>query len=426
MKKSKKIFLYILPFILLLSGHFLYVKENYKVLETSILSILKNVAEKYTPEPPDLAIEKVILRKKSEPKSDFNFYKYNSTIVVHNYGGDLKDARVILYGDENQKSSIIKNTIDGFSLDEGKSYTIRNYEILFDGRYNGGTVNLELELADEVDKYTGNNQYTVEFFENSPKIKSLSVDEILEDGTYVFDFNSTPFSIRKHEFKIMTGEDVEYDKADIRYDEFLSDSGPVGYYRIKNSLRNIKTGFSSKSVSEFRAHYVDSDTDFVYIKAKNPDSGNYAVSNILHFVSSEEINHAQFAKLFIDYCDIDLFDEGPNFFKDVNINEWYGPHVQTLYNLGLLDTRQYEYNPEEKISRGEVLRIVLDYFDVELTIKKDSPHFDDVSEDAPIYPYAEALYASNKGYAFDGVLFPDKPATKDYLKYLINEYSKSN
>lgn len=432
--KIKKISLIIVLIPLIAVASLFLQKSNFKILETSVLSILKNIAEENAPKPADLGIDKITIKKVSDPTDDFDYYKYKSTIVLHNYGGDLHGGRVILSAGKNQKYTLVKNTDTGFSLLKDENYIVRNYEFIFDGKYNGGQLPITVELIDKTDSDEENNTYTVDVFDSTAKIESISLKEILDDGTFVLDFNSIPFSIRKHNFELLTSDEAIYEESDVRYDEISTLDNEYGYYRIKNSLENIKSNFTSTSVTELESHFVtftydpflDESTHYLYVKATNPQTGNYAVSNMLMLPPQEQMNRAQFAKLFIDFTEIKIMDNGVTYFEDISEDEWYYPYAQTLYNLGLLDTGTYNYRPTILITRGEVLRIALDYFDVDLIINDGDSHFEDVAEDHYLYPYVEALLASSAGSSFHGNFNPDKPATKNYLKYLINEYSKSN
>ena len=413
---------------------FFFGKSNFRILETSLLSILRNIAEQNAPEPPEFGIDSIVARKVSDPTENFKYYKYKATIILHNYGGNLIDGRVILHAGEDQKHDLIRNTDEGFTLMRDQTYIVRNFEFIFDGKYNGGEMPISVEVVDESDYYEENNSYVVDIFESNAKIESISVEEILNDGTVVLDFDSVPFSLRKHDFELLISNEASYKEEDVRYDEVYTRDEVYGYYRVKNSLKNVQSGFDSRSVTELESHFVELPNDpfldeenyFVYVKAVNPNTGNYATSNLIMLPSQEAINRAEFAELFVQGADVDPYDAGVVYFEDLEEDQWYSSSIQTLFNLGLFDIDFTEYNPEEDISRAEVLRIVLDYFDVDLVIGVEAPHFEDVGEDDEIYSYVEALLADSKGGIFDEYFNPDKPATRNYLNYLINEYSESN
>ncbi len=413
---------------------FFFSKGTFKILETSILTILKNIAEENAPEPADLSIENVSVKKISDPTDDFKYYKYSATIIIHNSGGNLIDDRVLLHGGNDQKHVLVSNTVDGFTLLKDQSYIVRDFEFVFDGRYNGGTFQFEVESADKFDSYKDNNFYEVDIFEPNAKVESIVIEEILDDGTIVLDFNSIPFSIRKHEFEICSSDDASYSEDELRYDEVYTLDDVYGYYRVKNSLRNVQSYFDSKEVSELESHFVEldenpfltDDNTFVFIKAVNPETGSYAISNILLLPPQTPITRAKFAEIFMEQADVEVYDGGVPYFEDVDEGADYYSAVQTILNLGLLDINSTYFEPNSEMRRAEALRIVMDYYDVDLQIVPGSPHFEDVSEEEYIFPYVESLFAGSKGLVFGEYFNPDSPATENYLNYLIDEYSENN
>lgn len=411
-----------------------YGNKNFNILETSVLPMLKVVAEKNIPSPPDIGIKKVTLKKYQNPTDGFNFYKYKTSIVLHNYGGNLINTKLVLRSDQNQKIVTVKNTDKGFSLKSGDDYVIRNYDVIFDGNYNGTTFPFWVELPDRTELSTDNNTYKVDVFESPAKISDISVNELLDDGSYALNFNSVPFSFKKHDFEVYTNDSTYLDDSETKYSEVYTWGKIYDYLRVNNSLKIVKSGFSPYVTTELESRFIkfsdnpfyDSATHAAYIKATNPGNGYYAVSDVLLFKPQELMTRAQFAKLFVDSAGIPVDNDNVNYFTDVNSDEWYFPYAQTIYNLGLLDTLYSDFSPDALISRKEVLRIALDYFDVDLTIKKGAPHFKDIFETDYIYPYAETFYSSVKDNVFGEYLNLDQPATKNYLRYLINEYSKIN
>ncbi|NIA02129.1 MAG: hypothetical protein GWP15_01985 [Nitrospirae bacterium] len=429
-----KLFIIIALISVIAISIFYFSKGSFKVLETSLLAILQNIAEENAPEPPDLSIESVSVKKVNNPTDSFNFYKYSATVIIHNYGGHLIDERVLLHGGDDQKHVLISNTEDGFTLMRDQTYIVRNFEFVLDGRYNGGTFPFEVEVVDKSDYYEDNNTYVVDIFESDAKVESIAIEEILNDGTIVLDFNSIPFSIWKHEFEIYSSDDAYYSKDDLRYDEIYTQDEVYGYYRIKNSLRNVQSYFDSKATTELESHFVDLDENpffteknkFVFVKATNPETGYYAISNILLLPPQTPITRAEFAEIFTEKADIDAYDNGVSYFEDVDEGADYSAAVQTLFNLGLLNTNSSFYEPDSEMHRAEALRIVMDYYDADLQIVPGAPHFEDVDEGKYIYPYVESLFAGSKGTVFDEYFNPDNPATENYLNYLIDEYSENN
>ncbi|MFH1533528.1 MAG: S-layer homology domain-containing protein [Nitrospirota bacterium] len=413
---------------------FYFSRGSFKILETSLLTILRNISEENAPEPPDLSIESVSIKKVSNPTDSFKYYKYTATIILHNHGGHLIDERVLLHGGDDQKHVLVSNTVDGFTLMRDQSYIVRNFEFIFDGRYNGGTFPFEVEVADKTDYYEDNDTYTVDIFEPDAKVESVMIEEILNDGTIVLDFNSIPFSIRKHEFEIYTSDEAAYSEDDLRYDEIYTQDEVYGYYRVKNSLRNVQSYFTSKTTTELESHFVELDenpflteeNNFAFIKATNPETGSYAISNILLLPPQTPITRAEFAEMLVENTGIEAYDGGVSYFEDVDEGAGYYSAVQTLFNYGLFNTNSTFYEPDNEMSRAEALRIVMDYYDVDLQIAPGAPHFEDVGEEDYIFPYVESLFAGSRGIVFGEYFNSDNAATENYLNYLIDEYSENN
>lgn len=409
---------------------------EFKFLENSMLSILQNIAEDNRPKPPDLSIEKVTLRKIGDPVEDFNFYKYYATIEVKNHGGDLKEAQVTVRFDADQKKTVVKNNEKGFSILSGQKYILDRYEVLFDGNYNGGEIIIELDITDKEDYYKENNSKKVTIFELPPKLADISISQINEENEFEIDFNPINASLNADEIKIMASDSVVSDEEakiageDEKYGEIISEDKIYGYHRIKispgflekNNFSELKPESSYKYSVKFSDDpWEDKTSRYIYIKATNPENGYFAVSNILKLSYQKEIDRADFAKLFVDYAGVKLLDKGKYFYEDVDSNLWYGPYVQTIYNLGLIKNSSTRYYPEAKMSRADALKVVMDFCDIDLVIKPGAPHFGDVPEENYIYPYVEGLYASGNRAAFAEEFNSGQTATKNFLKHIINE-----
>ena len=78
------------------------------------------------------------------------------------------------------------------------------------------------------------------------------------------------------------------------------------------------------------------------------------------------------------------------------------------------------------MTRGDALRVVMDYFDINLADIEDDQPFKDIEPTNDLYPYAKALFASGRAGVFGENFHPNQPATKNYLKYLIYEYKKNS
>ena len=133
------------------------------------------------------------------------------------------------------------------------------------------------------------------------------------------------------------------------------------------------------------------------MSVRDPETGYFATTNLIMLPPQASITRAEFAKLFVEGAKIEIYDGGVPYFEDIKEDHEYYSYIQTLYNLGLLDLNSTEFDPDGEINRAEALRIVLDYFDVDLKISPGAPHFEDVTEDDLYYPYVESLVSSSKG-----------------------------
>lgn len=409
--------------------------EDFKYMETSLVHMLENVADKNKIEPVDLGIQNVTLKKIAEPTQEFNHYKYVANIVVKNYGGEIKNKQLILQAGDGQKHNFVKNDTEGFSLAKGQTYIIENYELLFDGDYNGGKLTVELRLPEKLDYFEENNKFEVNIFELPPKIQSLGISGIKEDGTIQLSFDPLNYTVSTNGFEIYKSEALSFDESYSKYAETSSDEKIYGYYRIKNSEDLIKksdwslvqgTDMDPHSIKFAENPFDSTAASYIYIKSTNTESGDYVVSNIIQFVPQKELNRAAFARFFVDYSGVNLVDEGTNYFEDVSDNSWYAPYVKTLYKLGLIKSDAFRFNPENPMTRGDTLRVVMDYFDIDLASTGETQPFKDITFDDPLSPYVKALFASGRAGIFSEEFKPNKPATKNYLKYLIYEYKKNS
>lgn len=433
--KNKKLILY--PFISItlvaLFGFYFNKMGNFNDLQTSFVGVLDRMMDESRPPSPDLEIESISLEKIAEPTENFNFYTYAATVAIKNHGGAFKNAEVVL-GGESQRNVFVKNTPKGLSLENGQVFLFEDYEVIFDGNYNSGEIKLTIRVTDREESVANNNDYTVSVFELPAKIEAIGLEEILEDFTLVLDFELKNFVLNDGDFEILTSNSLELDEEDERYDEIYSLGKSYGYHRIKNSeVVANDSSWKEQKLSSMEAHYLNFEEDpfktginnYVYLKVTDPESGNFAISNILKFGAQKELSRGAFSKLFIDFSGEKLFEDGELYYEDVSADAWYSPYIQTLYNLGLINSNANEFYPDAIISRGEALRVVLDYFDADLRIADFAPHFQDVTEDYYLYPYVEGLYADGVATIFHDYFSPDQAATKNYLKYLIDEYKQN-
>lgn len=416
--------------------HFGLPEKDVNILETSVLTVLKAVNESIPGELSDLSIEKISLKQIEAPKPNFNYYKFRATLVVHNSGGTIVNRKLMINSGENQKYAFVKNTATGFSLMKGQTYIIDNYEILFDGKYNGGNLKFEIKLMDTEDANENNNVYSANVFAAPPLIKDFKIKEILEDGTVAFSFTPPPENFPKEDWALFVAEKMGAEGLEENYSQVYTQEKLYDYFTISDLSEALEKGVWGKTVLNLGKSddflffkmaedpFVTEKDYYVYLRTTDPLTGNFVASDVVKLPKQSALTNAAFAKYFVDYIGISPDGSGEILFDDVVSGEWYALYVQTLYNEGLLSIDSYNFYPEKEISRGEALKIVTEYFDAYFKISEGAPHFSDVKEEDSLYPYAEAFYAGNNASPFENYLNPELPATKNYVKYLIDAYKK--
>ncbi len=375
-------------------------------VEVSLLGILQKVAEEGKPDDPNLLIDRVFLKKVSDPTLYSNYHAYEATVFIKNDGRTLRNATTVLSGDKFQKDLVLKNSSDGFSLERGKTYIVDGYEVLFDGNYNGGTVTLNVD---------SNDFYELEFFELPALIEGIRVKNLAANGEVSISYRPSNFFLSTDVYEVFTSNSLDIGEADLNYRELSFHDKIRGYHVIRSS-EDLLNDNSWKQTDKIM------DGDFVYVRAVNPETGYYGVSDILKLSPQQEMSRAEFAKLFIDYAGIDVFDEGEMPFGDVRDDDWFTPYVQTLFNLGLVDHTDKFFFPNEKVTRGEVLVTIMDYFDVDLVVGPSKSRFEDISAGNFIYHYTQALFDGGKAGAFGDYFNQHLPATRNYLNHLVDAY----
>lgn len=384
-------------------------------LEGSVFEVLKSISAAGKPEPPSLSIENVTLEKVSAPVRNSNYHKYNALVFVKNNGGRFRNAVFTLSGDGSQKDAILKNSPEGLSLRNGETYVLDDYEILFDGNYNGGVVTLEID---------GHDTYELEFFELPPRLEGIKIRSFDSMGKIQIDYSSSNFFVNTDEHQIYMSDSLEVPQKDKRYSELFTREGIYGYHVIRASEDLIKhdSWKPVDSINIDKNPFENKDNYFFFVKATNPNTGHYGVSNIIKLGPQNEMTRGDFAKLFFDAAGVEMFDDGEIIFEDVSTRDWFAPYVQTLFNLGLLDYTENKYFPEEKVTRGDVLITVMDYFDVNLAVNPGRSRFDDVPLGNFVYHYTQALFESGKAGAFGDYFGHDLPATRSFMTHIIHAY----
>ncbi|MEK7547911.1 MAG: hypothetical protein AAB540_03375, partial [Patescibacteria group bacterium] len=291
-------------------------KSDLRISRTSplSLSVFQSILDENDSSPADLSIEKVTLRKTGSPTGKFNYYKYSANVVIKNYGGDLTDANVVLSGSD-QKYYFLKNSENGFSLGKGKSYIVENYDVIFDGNYNGGEVKFEINIKGQNDYYKGNNSYTANVFEFPAKIENISIKGIEDDGTFIIDYKLGNPLLAADNMEIFTGDVLEVNENTERYSEIDNKEKIYSYYKIKNSPEIVQNGrFQLQKFSDTYGYkikftddpWTDKTDHYVYLKTTNSKNGNFAVSNILKFTYQKELERSDFAQLFVDFNNLKI------------------------------------------------------------------------------------------------------------------------
>ena len=96
---------------------------------------------------------------------------------------------------------------------------------------------------------------------------------------------------------------------------------------LENSLANSESKHSIKETSELQSHYIKFDVDpfvdvkdhYLFVKAVNPKTGYYAVSDIISFSSQEFLNQANFAKEFVEIVGEEISESGFTFPGSISI-----------------------------------------------------------------------------------------------------------
>ena len=255
----------------------------------------------------------------------------------------------------------------------------------------------------------------------------------MSNGNIVLDYYPANFSLNLDDYEVVFTDNITFESEE-KYDELPSEGGIFGYHRIKIDEDQLsKNNWRVMEATELGAHYLDfyenpnkpDRTVYSFVRAVNAETGNYAVSNIIKISPQEELIRGAFAKHFVDLANIEVDQSTKSSYSDVDIDAWYGSSVQTLYNLGLTESLSDGFRPDSIMTRGEAMRVLVDYCDLDLSFPEDQS-FSDISFDHYLYPYIESLYANGKGRIFRDFFNPEEAATKNYLKYIVDECKKNS
>lgn len=377
-------------------GYYFMPKDDYSLMHTSLFNIYSKIAAESKLPAPDLAISDVKIEKVADPKDYFNSYKYTTEITITNHGGEMKKGEIVVKAPGKPDISLGEDV----KLAKDEEYVLKNFEIFFDANFNKGEIPIEVELRGKKETYLKNNSYVVEVFETPPKIDITPYDVL--DG-------DLPEGVQ-----VMFNEEIVTRSSEYR--EILFKGQIFSYQLIQNSPAMMKADGWKE-----RQNY-DGQTGYVYLKKEDPETGSIAISNIWKFSEQRELNRAEFAKIFVESVDEKVDEAGLEYFEDVDMTAWYGPYVQTVYNLGLIEGESIFYRPDDLMTRGEALRIVMDYFDADLFSEEVPDYVGGVEEDYKFYPYLTALYESGEGQSFADPFDPDAVASEEFVKHLVNVY----
>jgi hypothetical protein len=403
--------------------------EDNLVLETSMLHILQDIAEDRS-KSVDLGIEKATLKKMVDPSEDFNFYRFKANIVIVNNGpGSLRNSQVVLSANDGSKKVFLKNRDHGFSLEPGERHIVDGMEVLFDGNYNGGTIDLDILPIRKNDPDLDNNRYILNVFEGAAQIKNISIDELQKPrNSFRIGYQLAHKDLEDDKLELLLSDQMttDIDEDEKKYREIFSKREVYPYHLVKVSLDNILSGkWKTRSLDSYDP-FRNFKPKYVFLKATDPESGNYAVSNILEFSERSDLTRGEFAKLFVEKTDVSMFEDIVELFSDVPAKSQYAPYIYSLHSYGLINAETDKFYPNQMVTRGEVVRIILDYYDIDLEVGKTAPHFVDVKEDNYLYPYIETVVTTGRASIFDDWFYIEEPATEYFLNYLLDAYRRSS
>jgi hypothetical protein len=405
------------------------------MFQGSILSVFNNIGlTDFDEAKPDVGIEYVYLRKEGNPTSDFDYYRYNATVVVRNYGEKLENGTVVITAGGDQKNAFVSNGLEGLTLEKGETFIFEDYEVLMDGRFNYGSYQFNVVLKDQEDGYDDNNWVIADVYEEPVKLESFALESFDEEDGFTLSYSaSAEYADVLNEMDLevciafggglVTEDLMKYTELDMGEDMF-------SYYRVKASRDLLLEGaFKCENFESFDDLDGDWNHDEAYtVFLRSYDRATdgeafFSNSNLLHLPVQRYLNKAEFTKIFMDESDISVNAEGKPYFKDVDQEQWYAPYIQTMFNYGLLnDPIDFTFMPDEDMPRSEILEPLLNYFDVDLNLEEGAPHFHDIPKDHDAFHFAESLYSNGSAKALGIYFNPEKRVSHDFIKYLVNEF----
>ena len=143
------------------------------------------------------------------------------------------------------------------------------------------------------------------------------------------------------------------------------------------------------SFTDIEGHWAEEEIEImasIETVAGNPDGS---------FDPDGNLNRAEAATLIFRIANIDEATEGDGF-SDVDIDDWYGPYVYALSNVGIISGNpDGSFEPRENINRAEFLQLVILTFSYVMDIAIEVDEITDVYVDLN----ADAWYAEGVSYA---------------------------
>jgi hypothetical protein len=401
-----------------------------KESQVSVVNSVIQLTSPYKVTPADLSFEEVDYQKVQQSTGHYETYKVK--VRIRNRGGNIINRNVhLLVG--NEKIPVTNNPDNTFSLRENQEHLLNSFEVKFDKRLNGQSIPIKIEITDQEDLNLNNNSYDLYITAYPALLKNVSLtynkdkqliatfDRQIDLSNYVMQIVSIPKD------KVLTGKET------VIYKEVNLDNTIFQYNLIQADQDNSPLRIPSEPATFTEENHLiitrtnlEKSENYIQIRAINSENHNYLVSDIIRLPLTEEapLNRAQFAKLFIEEAGIPLY-RGQTLFNDIPNDQWYTPYAETLHNLGLLvspSENEYKFSPEALISRGEALKIILDYFDINLLVGNFTNTYLDVTESNKYYFYVETLRADDNTSFIDQRFNTNHPATRAFVTNIINLY----
>lgn len=199
--------------------------------------------------------------------------------------------------------------------------------------------------------------------------------------------------------------------VEMQYHEDNDEQAVKSFYEVVNSGLYL-----DKDWTELKEYKEE---NFVILKEGDE------FSDIRYFPAVREMSRAGFAKYFVGMTDLQASDMSLQVFEDVDPASSYAKDIYALYDQGLVKDEQGKFRPEAMMTRGEALKIVMDFYEADFSEKifGDSDVLDVDREDS-LYFYVYTLY-EQAGDRLSDLFRPNAPASDDFVKFLINEFGKN-